>query len=78
MKKRGKEDNMNSELAQEKSTDINNRGACPLCNRPVKTEVECGICSRWFHYKCERTTKERVFKEYPQETHHICKKDRSN
>ena len=50
MKKRGKEDNMNSELAQEKSTDINNRGACPLCNRTVKTEVECGICSRWFHY----------------------------
>ena len=76
MKKRGKEDNINSELAQEKSTDINNRDACPVCNRPVKTGVECGICSRWFHYKCEGTTEERVLEEYPQKIHYICKKDK--
>ena len=44
-RKRGKEDNINSELAQEKNIDINNRNACPLCNRPVKTGVECAICS---------------------------------
>ena len=49
MKKRGKEDNINSELAQEKSTDINNRDAYPVCNRPVKRGVECVLCSRWFH-----------------------------
>ena len=75
-KKRGKEDNINLELAQKKNTDINNRDACPVCNRPVKTGVECGICSKWFHYKCEGTTEERVIKEYPQETHYICKKDK--
>ena len=74
MKKKGKEDNINSELAQEKSTDIKNRDAYSLCNRPVKTGIECGICSRWFHYKCEGSTEERVLKEYPQEIHYICKK----
>ena len=42
MKMRGKEDNINSELAQEKNTDINNRDPCPLCNRPLKTGLECG------------------------------------
>ena len=74
-KKREKEDNINSELAQEDNSDISNRDVCPLCNRPVKTGVECGISSRWFHYKCEGTTEERVLKEYPHETHYICKKD---
>ena len=75
IEKRGKEDNINSELAQEENSDISNRDVCPLCNRPVKTGVECGICSRWFHYKCEGTTEERVLKEYPHETHYISKKD---
>ena len=76
IEKRGKEDNINSELAQEENSDISNRDVCPLCNRPVKTGVECGICSRSFHYKCEGTTEERVHKEYPHETHCICKKDK--
>ena len=61
-------------MTQEKSLDINNRDACPLCNRPVKTGVECGICSRWFHNRREGITEERVLKEYLQETHYICKK----
>ena len=74
-KKREEKDNINSELAQEENSDISNRDVCPLCNRPVKTGVECGICSRWFHYKCEGTTEERVLKEYPHETHYIYKKD---
>ena len=56
-------------MTQEKSLDINNRDACPLCNRPVKTGVECGICSRWFRNRREGITKERVLKEYLQETH---------
>ena len=64
MKKKGKEDNTNSELAQEKSTDINNRDTCQVCNRPVKTGVECGIYTRWFHYKCEGAREERVLYEY--------------
>ena len=55
---------------------ISNRDVCPLCNRRVKTGAQCGICSRWFHYKCEGTTEERVLKEYPHETHYICKKDK--
>ena len=38
--------------------------------------MECGICSRWFYYKCERTTEERLRKEYPHETYYICKKDK--
>ena len=61
-------------MTQEKSLDINNRDACPLCNRPVKTGVECGICSRWFRNRREGITEERVLKEYLQETHYICKK----
>ena len=40
-KKREKEDNINSELAQEENSDISNRDVCPLCNRSVKTGVEC-------------------------------------
>ena len=32
MIKRGKEDNVNSELSHEKSTDINNRVVCPSDN----------------------------------------------
>ena len=42
VKKRRKEDNINSELPQENSV-ISNRDVCPLCKRPVKTGVE------WFH-----------------------------
>ena len=72
--KRGEKDNINSEIALERNSDINNRDACPSCNTPVKTGVECGIRSRWFHYKCEGIIEERVVKEYPHETHYICKK----
>ena len=38
--------------------------------------MECGICSRWFHYKSEGITEERVLKEYPHETQYICIKDK--
>ena len=55
LKRVGKEDNISSDLAQEENSDISNRDVRPLCNRPVKTGVQCGICSRWFHYKCEGT-----------------------
>ena len=42
-----------------------------ICNKPVKTGVECGIECRML-----RTTEERVLKEYQHETHCICKKDK--
>ena len=71
-KNREKEDNIYSELPQYKNSD----NACPLCIRPVKTGVESGICSRWFHYKSEGTIEERVLKEYPHETQYICIKDK--
>ena len=48
-----KKRSLNSKLAQEKNSDVNNRDICPLHYRPVKTGVECDICSRWFHHKCE-------------------------
>ena len=76
-KKRGIEDNINPELAQQKNSDINNRNVCPLFNIPVKTEVECGIYSRWFHYRCEVTTVKREVKEFSDETHYICKKEQA-
>ena len=55
-------------MAQENSSDINDRDICPLCNRPVRTGVECGICCVWFHYRSEGTTKERVVKKIPTGT----------
>ena len=51
-KKRLKEGNINSELVQQENSDISNEDVSPLFNRPAETGVECGICSRWFHYKC--------------------------
>ena len=79
-KTREKEGNINSDPTHQKNSDINNRDVCPLCNRPVKMVVECGICNRWFHFKSEITTEERLVKECPHETHYICKKtkNRSN
>ena len=40
--------------------------------------MQCGYCSKWFHFKCEGTTKEKVMREYPEEMQHICKKDKVN
>ena len=51
-KKRVKECNINSELVQQENSGISNEDVSPLFNRPAETGVECGICSRWFHYKC--------------------------
>ena len=62
--------------SQKLGSGTSNGDVCSLCNRPVKIRVECGICSRWFYYKCERTTEERLLKEYPHETYYICKKNK--
>ena len=51
------------------------RDICPICDKYVKTGVQCGYCHRWFHFKCENTTEEQVLKEYPAEQQYICTQD---
>ena len=34
-----------------------------ICDKYVKTRVQCGYCQRWFHFKCENTTEEQVSEE---------------
>ena len=75
-KKRGKEDNIISELAQKKNTDINNRGVCPLCNSPIKQEWNVGYVVDGFITNVKEPQRKKVLKEYQYETHHICKKDK--
>ena len=40
--------------------------------------MQCGYCQRWFHFKCEGRTKEKVMREYPEEMLYICKKNKVN
>ena len=72
-KKKQKEDNINSELAKEKNTDINNRDVCSLCNRPVRTGIEWGgggdVVDGFI-----TNVKEQQRKEYAQETLHLQKR----
>ena len=51
---------------------------CMKCDKYVETGVQCGYCQRWFHFKCEGTTKEKVMQEYPEEMQYICKKGTVN
>ena len=51
------------------------RGTCQICDRYVKTGVQCAYCQRCFHFKCENTTEEQVFKKYPAEQQYICTQD---
>ena len=51
--------------------------SCMTCDKCVYTRVQCGYCQRWFHFRCEGTTKEKVMKEYPEEIQTICKQDKS-
>ena len=37
------------------------------CNKYVETGVQCRYYQRWFHFKCEGTTKKEVLHEYPEE-----------
>ena len=37
--------------------------------------MQCGYCQRWFHFKCENTTEEQVFKKYPAEQQYTCVQD---
>ena len=51
------------------------RDTCPICDKSVKRRIQCGYCQRWFHFKCENTTEEQVFKKYPAEQQYICTQD---
>ena len=51
---------------------------CMKCYKYVETRVQCRHCQRWFHFKCEGPTKEKVMQEYPEEMQYICKKDKVN
>ena len=48
------------------------------CDKHVETGVQWEYCQRWFHIKCEGTTKEKVMQEYSEKMQHICKKDKVN
>ena len=37
--------------------------------------MQCGICKHWFHYKCEKVTKEEVELKYPEEQEYECIND---
>ena len=51
---------------------------CMKCYKYVETRVQCRHCQRWFHFKCEGPTKEKVMQEYPEEMQYIGKKDKVN
>ena len=59
-------------------TEESEKEICMGCNKYVETGVQCGSCYRWYHYKCEGTTEKEIKKLYPEETHHICKKDQNS
>ena len=67
----------NSSDLEKKTNETRNawRDACPICDKYVKTGVQCGYCQRWFHFKCENITEEQVLKKYPAEQQYICMQD---
>ena len=40
---------------------------CMKFDKYFETGTQCGYCQRWFHFKCEGTTIEKVIQEYPEE-----------
>ena len=69
-----KTENYNIEKEQQ---DIKSEN-CMKCDKYVETGVQCGYCQRWFHFKYEGTTKEKVIQEYPEEMQYIYKTDKVN
>ena len=63
--------------AQKEQQDIKNE-KCIKSDKYIETGVQCGFCQRWFHFQCEGTSKENVMREYPEEMHYICEKDKIN
>lgn len=44
----------------------------------VETGLQCGYCKRWFHFKYEETTKEKLMQVFSEEMQYFCKKARVN
>ena len=44
---------------EKEQQDIKNEN-CMKCDKYVETGVQCGYFQRWFHFKCEGSTKEKV------------------
>ena len=52
----------NSSDLEKKTNETRNvwRDTCPICDKYVKTGVQCGYCQRWFHFKCENTREKQI------------------
>lgn len=73
--KREEEDNKKEEEVNGESEDI-----CRQCMKTVKSGVYCGKCTRWWHYRCQGTTRDKVKSEYPDEEYQCneCKEERKD
>ena len=52
----GKNDETERDIREAKPqnvTEDSEKEICICCNKYVETGVQCGICHRWYHYKCE-------------------------
>ena len=69
--------NIETRTERELERDEEEKDACAKCKKKVVNKgVHCGICDRWFHYKCEETTEENVDEQYPGKVPYVCTKDR--
>jgi len=66
--KRSDEDDDSEEKEQEideekENGKIVNGDTCRRCKKEVKTSgVQCGMCSSWWHYRCEKKKKVEIDK----------------
>ena len=50
---------------------------CPTCTKGVRTGVHCGAYDdKWFHFRCERITKEEAEEQCKEEEEYECRSDR--
>ena len=62
-----KTENHNVEKEQQNIKNEN----CMKCDKYIETVVQRGYSQRWFHFKCEGATKEKVMQEYPEEMQYV-------
>ena len=67
----------NSSDLEKKTNETRNvwTDTCPICDKYVKTGVQCGYCQRWSHFKCENTREEQIWKKCAAEQQYICMQD---
>ena len=66
-----KEEQTNRKIKESEQEENEQEGGsveCPRCKRNVAKGVLCSTCKNWWHYRCDKTTKEEVLINY-------CKKD---